>query len=103
VDVGGGLACRDQCVEQVRKINQLMERSMRIAPVSEEVWGKQPRIHLMTGIFSVLAGVLFAWLGQNMSGVFRIGLMGISLLVVLIGVWYAAIGWRLRTSSLRDR
>ena len=76
---------------------------MRMAPVSEQVWGKQPRAYLLSGIFSMLAGGLFTVLGQNMSGVFRIGVMGIGILVILMGVWQAAIGWRLCTASVNDQ
>jgi hypothetical protein len=99
VDVGRGLACGDTCVEQVRRVNELVERNIRMSPTSEQLLGKQSRGYLVTGGFGILAGTLVGILGQNMDGVFRVGVMGIGVLVVLSGVWHTWLGWRLRSSG----
>ena len=96
VDVGQGLACHDACEEQVRSINQLMERSIRMSPASEAALGKQPRVYFGTGVFQILAGGAFALLGQSMNGRFRIGIMAVGVLLALSGVWYVVVGLGLR-------
>jgi len=99
VDVGNGLACQASCVERVRSLNQLVERNIRLTPASEQLLGKQPRGYLLSGVFGIVAGGLFMMLGQNMDGVFRIGITGIGAMAGLLGIWQTYVWWRLRDSA----
>jgi len=87
----------------VRSINELVDRNIRLSPASEQVLGKHPRVYLVTGIFQVLAGGLFALIGQGMDGVFRMGVLGIGALVIAFGVWQVAYAWALRSATGRLR
>jgi hypothetical protein len=98
-DVGKGLACRDSCEEQVRNINQLVDRNIRVSPTSERVLGKYSRAYLATGVFQILAGGVFAFLGQSMDGAFRTGVTAIGALVALYGVWQIAYAWAVRNAT----
>lgn len=99
VDVGNGLACPGECVERVRLVNQMVDRSIRLSPVSAQLVGGQPRGLLVAGVFAFLAGGLFVMLGLDMDGTFRIGITGIGLLAMLMGAWHLARGLRLKRSS----
>jgi hypothetical protein len=96
------LACRESCVERVRSLNQLIDRNSRMSTVSEQLLGKQPRGYLISGVFGILAGALFMVLGLGMDGVFRASIMAIGGLAVLLGIWHAGVGWRLRHSNQRS-
>jgi hypothetical protein len=99
VDVGGGLSCRDICEQQVRRINELVDRNIRVSPASEQALGKYPGAYLSNGLFSIIAGGLFALLGQSMDGVFRTGIVAMGLLVALFGVSQIAYAWGLRRTT----
>ncbi len=101
VDVGGGLACRESCVDQVRRINELVQRNIRISPTSEALLAKQASGYLIAGAFAIVAGSVFAVIALNMEGVFRTGMAGIGVLVVLLGLRQAWLGWRLRSAATR--
>jgi hypothetical protein len=103
VDVGQGLACHDTCQEQVRSLNQLVERNIRMSPASEALLGKQPRVYFGTGVFQILAGGAFALLGQGMDGTFRIGIIAVGVLLALSGIWYVAYGLGLRGDAGKPR
>jgi hypothetical protein len=90
-------------VEQVRRLIELVERNIRISPTSEQLLAKQASGYLISGVFGILAGSLFALLGQSMDGVFRIGIVGIGVLAALLGVRQAWLGWRLRSSAAEAR
>jgi hypothetical protein len=90
-------------VELVRKINELVDRNIRISPASEQLLGKQPGAYLAAGVFAILGGVLLTVLAQSMDGVFRMGMSAIGALAVLLGVWHASLGWRIRNSSAGTR
>ena len=102
VDVKG-LACRDSCEEQVRSINQLVDRNIRVSPASERVLGKYSGAYLATGVFQILAGVVFGFLGQSMDGPFRVGVSAIGALVALYGVWQIGYAWAVRSATTRLR
>jgi len=102
-DVGNGLACRDQCEDQVRSVNLLVERNIRISAVSERLVGGQPRGLFLAGTFALLAGLLFAVMDLNLEGVPRIGVTGMGVLAILGGVWQFGAGWRLRAASEQTR
>jgi hypothetical protein len=101
VDVGQGLACRDACEEQVRRINQLVDRNIRMSPASEQVLGKHPRAYLGNGIFSIVAGGVFVFIGQSLDGAFRLGVSAIGVLIAVFGVWQIAYAWALRRATGR--
>ena len=101
VDVSNGLACRDQCEEQVRSVNQLIDRNVRMAPVSEQLLGGHPRGLVVVAAFAILAGILFTMLGMGLSGTARFGIAAIGLLATLLGIWQLAVAWRLRKATDR--
>ena len=103
VDVGQGLACRETCEDQVRRINELVDRNIRISPASEAMLGKHPRAYVGTGVFQLLVGGVFALLGQSMDGVFRMGITAAGALLAVFGAWYIVYGLGLRgaTGKLR--
>lgn len=99
VDVGDGLACEHRCEDQVRAINGLMNRSIRLAPMSEHVYGRYPRGQFMAASFAIVAGVIFMMLGLDMRGTARLGITGMGVLVVMLGVWQGFAGAALRRAS----
>jgi len=101
VDVGGGLACRDRCEEQVRNITQLIERNIQLSPASQAMLGKQPGVYLSSGAFQLVAGSVFTFLGFNMHGVFRLGIMGVGILIAGLGVWQIVYGLGVRKATGR--
>jgi len=79
VDVGKGIACKGECEEDVKNINELMKRNIK---AYEGLKGRS----LVTPMFVLIMGLLFsgfAVLSGNFLGV--VGLMGI-LLAVFGGV-----------------
>jgi len=101
VDVGMGLACREACEEQVRSLNQLIDRNIRVSPASEQVLGKHAGAYFAPGVFQILAGVVFVLLGQSMDGVFRLGVAAIGLLVAVLGIWQIIYGLGLRRATAK--
>jgi hypothetical protein len=69
-----GLACREACEEQVRSLNQLIDRNIRLSPASEQVLGNHPGAYFAPGVFQILAGEYFGrhaitavWLGLHVN------------------------------------
>jgi hypothetical protein len=77
----------------------LQQGTVRISPASERVLGKYSRAYLAMGVFQILVGGVFGFLGQSMDGVFRMGVSAIGALVVLYGVWQIAYGWAARSAT----
>lgn len=98
-DVGGGLACERQCEDQVRALNRLANRSIRLAPMSEHVYGRYSRGQFMAAGFAIVAGGIFIMLGLDLHGTGRLGVTGIGLLVVFLGIWQGFAGVALRRAS----
>jgi hypothetical protein len=61
--------------------------------------GKHPRAYVGTGVFLLLLGGVFALLGQNMDGAFRLGMTGAGALTALFGAWYIVYGLGLRGAT----
>ncbi len=95
-DLGFAIACIGRCEDQARRLHQLVERNMRIAPVSEQLIGAQPKGYLAAGAFSLAAGLLFVLMGLNLDGTARLGVVGVGSLVIVGGVVQGVRAWRLK-------
>jgi hypothetical protein len=98
-DVGRGLACAGQCEDDVRRLNHLVERNMRMAPVNEQIVGRHPRTVLVAATFAVAAGIIFMFVGFALRGAGHVGIVSIGVLVFLFGVWQLVLGWRLKKTA----
>ena len=95
VDVGMGLACRERCEADVRRINDLIGRNIKMMPVSERVMRSQSPGYLITGALAVLGGIVFIVMGLDMRGLGRAGIVSMGVLSVVFGLWYFLVGRRL--------
>ncbi len=98
-DLEFGLACTGRCEDQVRRLNQLVERNMRIAPVSEQLIGAQPRSYLAAAAFSITAGSIFVAMGLSLDDTARLGVVGIGVLAIIGGVFQGLRAWRLKRTT----
>jgi len=72
-----------------------------MSPASEQVLGKHPRAYVGNGVFSIVAGAVFGFMGQSLDGAFRLGVVAIGVLVAVFGVWQIAYAWALRRATDR--
>jgi hypothetical protein len=96
VDVGGGLACRAQCEDQVRSVNQLVNRNIRISPINEELIGRHQRRQWAGAIFCVAAGVLVGMMGSAIRGTPRMAAVATGVLAVIFGIWQMVVASRMK-------
>ena len=94
VEVGKSTACHERCEAAVAKQNEIIERNSTVYP-------KTANTFLRTGVFTILLGVCFSWLGiepirrgSTDSANFVFAALG--LLFVLWGIvqFWAARNWR---------
>jgi len=62
-DLGRGLACKDRCETDVRKLISMIERNERMSEASEELVTKSPKAAHGHALFLMLAGLLFGIAG----------------------------------------
>lgn len=56
VDVGGGLACRNTCEEEVKYINELIERNKKISQNTAGVFARSTWLSAILGLLFILFG-----------------------------------------------
>ena len=100
VDVSDGLACLHRCEERVRALNNLTNRSLRLMPVSEQVYGRYPRAQFLAAAFAISAGCIFTMLGLDMRGTARAGITSMGILALLAGVWQVVTAMAVRRASM---
>lgn len=62
VDLGKGLACRNQCEEEAKRVINLIEQNIKISPRAAEICAQNRRNIAGPGVFNlVMGGIFLAW------------------------------------------
>ena len=77
VDLGKGLACRDQCEDDVRALIALIDRNIRLSPQATQLLESGRKIRSSTAIFnSIIGAILIAWGLTDMERFSFIAILG---------------------------
>ena len=65
-DLGKGLACRDRCEEQVRSVNDMIERNLRLAPATRQIVHSNRSARIQAALLQLVLGLVFlGWWFQS--------------------------------------
>jgi hypothetical protein len=92
VDVGGGLACRESCVERVTSLNQLISRNLRATSVNKRA------TYLWPGFFFAMGCVFIGgpYFSTGRTDTFTLVMGG---LFVALGLYLAVLNRAVRGST----
>ena len=81
LDLGKGLACRASCEDDVRRLIQLIESNMRLAPIGTKVWLGHSTNLIWTAVACIVLGLLLTiWGSFDLSRFAIVAVMGAVLL-----------------------
>ena len=63
VDLDKGIACRGHCEDEVLAIIQLVDRNVRMAPVSAGLIQEAGKVRITSALFSIIFGMVMAGYG----------------------------------------
>ena len=85
-EAGSSIACASRCEDRARTVDELMDRNIRIMPLTEQAWQGYPRRQVAAAVMALVAGILFVMVGVDMRGTGRLGITGIGLIAIVTGV-----------------
>ena len=82
VDLGKGLACKSRCEEDVRRLIEIVETSVRYSPASRSIVAASRRSGMIQSTLAALMGVVFLWWGlRSGEGMMFVAVMGAVFLI----------------------
>lgn len=92
-DFGKGLACRDRCEDDVRRLIALIDHNLRVAPASASTMRTNRAMFLAVGVFVFFAGAFFTAVALTDERIWFIAIIGGVLMA--FGVFLFIKGWQL--------